>query len=336
MAILFPGIIHVTGEPDSGKTTFAIGCGAPADRIVFIDGDVKAGAIQNELSMSGQSFFQYINLVEILAGKKENEIFDIVMKIIDDLEKKKGKFDVIVFDNWTIFENVLEPYVEANPTKFRQKWSPMGVIKGAQMWQSSFDLEAQILDHMSKIAQLVILTTHLKPEVRQQVKTGRSIPDCKKPLAQKTHLRIWLHLNPESPEPIGLVLKRISKHENTQDGIKTINVLPRKLVPCTWEKIREYWNNPVGTRKPLPEETLDEYEMSVLDGILTADQKLVLQLNLAGGNLDEEDTIQQEENKFSEEIVEKVKKLKTDGNSIPVIARETGLNIPEVIKIIEG
>ena len=168
--------------------------------------------------------------------------------------------------------------MEANPTKFRQKWSPMGAIKGAQMWQSSFDLEAQILDRLTEMAQLVILTTHLKPEVKQNVKTGRQIADCKKPLVQKTHLRLWLHLNPDSPEPIGLVLKRISKHTSTQDGIKTINVLPRKLVPCTWEKIREYWDNPIGNRKPLPEELLDEYEMSVLEGILTADLKLVLDL----------------------------------------------------------
>ncbi|NMB65625.1 MAG: AAA family ATPase [Spirochaetes bacterium] len=334
MSILFPGIIHVTGEPDSGKTTFAIECGVSPDRMVFIDADIKASAIVNELKESGNSFFEYIDLIKKIADKKENEIYDIVIKIIDDLEKKKGQFDVIVFDNWTLFENVLEPYVEANLSKFRQKWSPMGQIKGAQMWQSSFDLEAQILNRLAEISPLVILTTHLKPEVRQNVKTGRQIADCKKPLVQKTHLRIWLHLSKDSPEPIGLVLKRISKHTITKDGIKTINVLPRKLVPCTWDKIREYWNNPIGNRKPLPEELLDEYEMSVLDGILTEDQKLVLKLNLDGGNLDEEDKIP-DENKFADDVVEKVRKMKEDGKSIPVISRETKLNIPDIIKILE-
>jgi hypothetical protein len=65
----------------------------------------------------------------------------------------------------------------------------------------------------------------------------------------------------------------------TDQGIVPINVLPRKVNPCTWKRILEYWENPIGDREPEPSEIPNEFEFSILDGVLTADQKDALHIN---------------------------------------------------------
>ena len=66
---------------------------------------------------------------------------------------------------------------------------------------------------------------------------------------------------------------------------KPINVLPRKLVPgdkdnSTWDVINRYWDKPVGNRDPLEDEIPTPYELSILDGVLTNDQKEIWQAEL--------------------------------------------------------
>jgi hypothetical protein len=186
---------------------------------------------------------------------------------------------VFVFDTWTRFENTFQPVVQKNPTRFKEFYSPMGAIKGAEMWKASFDYEAAVIDKMMQVAPLVILITHLKDQSIGAVKTGKEIPDCKKPVVEKSRIRLWLRHNPAGPAPIGLVLKRLSKVLVGPDGIIPVNVLPRKVNPCTWERILGYWNDPIGERQPEPSEYPNDFELSILDGVLTEDQKDVLHIN---------------------------------------------------------
>ena len=148
-----------------------------------------------------------------------------------------------------------------------------------EIWKVSFDYETAVIDELLQVAPLVILITHLKDQTIGAVKTGAQIPDCKRPLVEKSRLRIWMRHNPSSPAPIGLVLKRLSKVVATDQGIVPINVLPRKVNPCTWKRILEYWENPIGDREPEPSEIPNEFEFSILDGVLTADQKDALHIN---------------------------------------------------------
>jgi hypothetical protein len=125
---------------------------------------------------------------------------------------------------------------------------------------------------MSEIAPLVILTSHLKKDVSK-----RDIAEAKKPLIQKSFIRIYFRHTPNSPLPTGLFLKRPLKMDFS-NGMKPINVVQRKVVELTWEKLIYFWNNPVGNTPPTSEEQLNEFEMSILDGILTPDQKNILKL----------------------------------------------------------
>ena len=91
------GLIHVTGEPDTGKTTFAYTAGPPPKKIAFFDNDIKGKAVHEDLE-----FGLYVNLVrEFTLGKQYKPInfFEMVMRRLEEVEE--GKFDLLVFDNWT-------------------------------------------------------------------------------------------------------------------------------------------------------------------------------------------------------------------------------------------
>jgi len=140
------GIIHVTGEPDSGKSTFLFGCGVKPERMAVFDADLKGSSVAQTLEDMGHPFGLFVNMIKETKDMRELEYLAFFR---DKLSKiKSGEFDVIVFDGWSRLENCLHPYVEANPKKFRLKYSSLGAIKGAQMWQAAGQLEATILQDM--------------------------------------------------------------------------------------------------------------------------------------------------------------------------------------------
>lgn len=271
------GIIHITGEPDTGKTTFALTTGANPREIVFFDDDLKTQAIADALADQGTPFGAYYNLTKLSLGMREIDFHNLVIGLIDGLSKNTYK--VLVFDTWSRFEATMQPVVAKNPTRFRETYSTMGAIKGAEQWKASFDYETTIFDKMLQIAPLVIIVSHLKDQSIGAVKTGAQIPDVKKPIIEKSRMRIWLRHNPAGAAPIGLVLKRLSKITLNGGGLRAVNVLPRKLNPCTWDKLLDYWSNPLDERAPNADEQPNDFELSILDGALTADQKDALHIN---------------------------------------------------------
>ena len=144
--ILIKGIIHVTGEHDAGKTTFALECGAQPDRICFFDDDVKGRSTVEQIKSAGVKFGAYHDLVALASGKTELDFYASCMDIVEKI--KPGQYDAIVWDTWTNFQNVIHPYVLAHRSQFRATWSPMGQIKGAQEWQESHKHEAAILNQL--------------------------------------------------------------------------------------------------------------------------------------------------------------------------------------------
>lgn len=270
------GLIHVCGEHDTGKTTFSLSSGFQPERTAFIDADIKGRNTLAQVLAQSRNFGLYVNLLEAFSRKLELERHQIGLDIIERMIP--GAFDVLVWDTWTSFEDTFRPYVHANRKEFRAQWNGTPEMVGAIEWNVSFEYEAQIINNLLERVPLVILTTHLKDENINGKKTGRQVAAGKRTLNEKSSLRLWLRHNPDGPEPIGLVLKRPNKMIVTPNGLQPVNILPRKLKPCTWERIRKFWDEPVGNRALAADEKPDEFELSILDGILTADQRAVLKL----------------------------------------------------------
>ena len=336
------GLVHVTGDHDTGKTLFALTCGVEPQRIAFLDGDVKGRATVKQIGE--KNFGLYRDLVAEGDGMREVEFHEHCLGIIGDLGLDKKKYDAIVWDNWTPLAKTCHPFVVAHPQLFKLSWSPMGLIKGAEMWGESFTYEGEILDRLLHVAPLVIVTTHLKAHRVQvtdnkSVLTGKQIPDCSKAVVEKANFRVWLRHNPSgSPAPVGLVLKRLAKYSvGPSGGLVAVNVLPRRLSPCTWERVWEYWANPMGDRAPTEGEVPNEFELSILDGTLTADQKDVLHAGLKGLESESEATVEPSENghKQTETVDEntaRAKAMKANGSTLGEIAAALGEAIPSVAR----
>ena len=252
--LTIPGLFLVTGEHGVGKTSFALECGASADRICFIDDDLKGQSTARQLQLGGAGFV-YQDFVELTRGKRLVEIHEAGLELLKSIPP--DKFDALVWDTWTRFGSTFKPYVTAHPSLFRKKeeWSPMGKFKGPQEWNESKFYEAEVLWELLQKVPTVILVSHLGDQYLDGHATGKQMPAVSKAITRICNGRIWLRRNPSGrPVPIGLFLKQMdTKVMVAGKGIRTVCVTPPKIMPraedeSLWDTIRWYYENPIGSR----------------------------------------------------------------------------------------
>lgn len=335
----FNGVIQVTGEHDVGKTTFALECGASPDKILFIDDDLKGAATVSDLKEAGIHIGRYVNLVDFCSGLTE---YDMHVKVMESLIRgiKPGEFDAIIWDTWTQFSDTTYSYVKRHPGEFRENWAPMGSIKGPQMWKEARRYEARIINYMATLAPTIILITHLKQMYLSQAPVpGKQVPASSNALDRTMRMRLWLRLNPKGrPVPMALVLKRLDKKELVDDQLRTVNVLPRRLIPAEdehslWDTIYRYWENPMGDREPEDDEIPDEYELSLLSGTLTKEQTHTLTMLAESGLMNRDDDDLGPGDLSAEQVADIVAK-KQEGLPVPAIASQVGVTPSQVQEVI--
>lgn len=272
------GIVHIAGEHDTGKTLMALQACHPSKTVFFHD-DVKRPHIDK--------FGQYHDLVSECEGMTLFPFREHVMSLISKIPD--NQYQSIVFDTWTRFATASRNYAVKNPDQFIKKSEMIMThdlkVVGSQRWKAAHDYEAKIVSMLSRKAPLVILVTHLKDEIRGNARTGKQIADAGKSLDRVCNFRVWLRHNSDSGVPVALVLKRLALPTVSEKGVEMVNILPRRIKPLesessVWEAIQRYIQNPMGNRQPTEDETPTPFELSILDGILTPDQKEVWQANL--------------------------------------------------------
>lgn len=327
---IIPGLIHVTGDYDAGKTTFALSCGADPGRIMFLDWDIKGRLAAGQLARLGTPLGAYYNLVKLSEGKRELDFHREVMAILNSI--KPGDFDCLVFDTYSFFESTIHPWVVENISTMRSNISKMGEIKGAQTWLAAFDYEALILDNLLSKVPVIFLITHLKNHTVGGHRSGKRIPDVKKPVFEKSAFRIWLtHGNNVGGAPNGLVLKRFSKLSFVPgQGIQPTNVVPYKLSPATWAHIRQYWENPLGDREPDLAERMTQDEIDAVSQNLTEFHRFVIQLEVAQAQKlqDEEAAIARQ---IEQATAKRAAELNKEGKAPAEIAKELNATVPQVL-----
>lgn len=285
------GIIHITGEPDTGKTLLAIGAYHPS-KTAYIFDDVKRPPFDDS------DFGLFVDLVGKYSDLKLLEFYKAMKQEIDNIPD--GKFDAIIFDTWARVGKAIRYYAKANPYEFREKetFAPSGTIANMEKWSESHGVEAAFISKLSQKARTLFLVTHIKEKIIAGAKSGLMEPDCGRSFSRVCNMRLWLRHNETSGVPIALVLKRISKAQITKDGVEIVNVLPRRLTPLpndksVWQVIDRYWQKPFGNREPTEQEKPTSFELSILDGVLTPDQKEVWHAELR-----EKERKEQEEKEF--------------------------------------
>lgn len=271
------GVIHVTGMPDSGKTTFATDVpGVMPDDIAFFDFDGKSAGVAREFAEAGTPFFFYENTLETMQDMKPIAVFDAVDETIEKLKLKKPHISVVVFDNWS---PVMEEAMRSKGFSILSQISDVTAGQAAKIpqitWPATKRFYAQWLQSVATWADMVFIITHTKPYQIGQVKVpGVYEARGQDVLTQLPVLRVWLlSSQANGGAPDGLIMKRIAKRIVTAKGIEVLTVLPPKLIPCTWAKIIDYMENPVGKRPLRAEETPSPWEATLVGGEYLPDQK---------------------------------------------------------------
>lgn len=330
---LLTGTVLVTGEHGVGKTRFALESGNP-ERTIFIDDDIKGRSTVQRITEDGFKFGKYIDFIGD-KRLKPIERHEKGLEIIDAIPQ--GKYDVLVWDTWSGFAETCAIYVQTNNSLFRDSWAAMGKIKAGEEYKEARNYEAELIHRLQNKVPLVILISHLKNQYLNNAATGKEIPAVSKAVDSVCNLRLWLRRNPASSTPIALVLKNIEKNMLYDGKFRTVQLLPTKITPIStqenferslWDSIERYFANPIGNRKPTKDETPDDFEMSIVQGTLTQDQRLswIYALKEQKQSEAQEQLLLQEENKA------KAIELKEAGKNLQEIAIELNVPLTDVLK----
>jgi hypothetical protein len=266
------GMVAIISNYGVGKTTFALECGYHPKDIIFVNDDVKEVGFENDFKM-------YVDLVAISKKKKLLDLHDYCLDLIKRLPKSK----VIIWDTWTTFQNTFFQYVKANENEFRspKEWAGKPSIKAGEWYNEAWRYEGAVLSELKQKCDLLILTFHLKQIYLNGVALDKYKPGHDKAIEKYADMRIWLTPNPESQVPAGLVMKNISRRRITEQGIQTSQVLPLKLSQCNWANVWHYWDEPMGDRRPEEHERPNSFELSLIEGTLTPEDKRLYEASLS-------------------------------------------------------
>lgn len=281
------GIIQITGEHDTGKTLAALGLYHPKETAFFHD-DIKLPPIP--LS----EFAFCANLIDGTVFSSDHawkphivtfsELREFVLKQIEIISKD---VKCVIFDTFTRFEASCQVWGKKNAifTRESDTMAAGKIFLAGQKWAEARHYISLILNELNNRFETVILVTHLKDHYEANQKTGKEVPASTKVLDRVCNMRFWLRQNADSGVPIILILKRPSLTKVAPEGLQVVNAFPRRIRPLSgeqsiWECLERYRNNPIGNRSPEPDEKPSPFEMSILDGILTEDQKEIWRANL--------------------------------------------------------
>lgn len=292
-----PGVSHVTGMNDSGKTTFCLTVpGVLPDDIAFFDFDGKSAGMAKSLEDDKHPFFYYENTLVTLAKRKPLDVFNAIDTTVTKLKAKRSHIKVCIFDNWA------PSMEEALREKGMSILDQISNVSAAQAkaisqitWPATKRFYAQWLQSIADWADMVFIITQTKAyQVGQTKVPGVYEARGQDVLTQLPVFRVWLlSSNEHAGAPDGLVMKRIKKNLVTPAGITPVNILPPRLTPCTWAKIYEYMENPVANRKLFPHEIPSPWEATLVGGEYLPDQKMAIQaaMELAKSQQSEEEVM---------------------------------------------
>lgn len=270
MTVPISGLVHIYGQDGVGKTTLALTTGSDPDKSVFIDDDsTKARSYVKQLG-----FKLYIDLLSETQGMNEVKFYQ---HTYDRIKAFPNGLDLLVFDNMKRVFNAAHSYMVANQNQYRQVLTGDAAMKNGQLWREAREtLLPKLYALMLSKAELVIVITHEQEQKIKGVATGATEAAADQSLRKAASPIIRLTRDREgNPTPVGLVIKNLGRIHNR----KIVNVLPPRVPRCDWDTILHYLENPVGDRALEPNETPDEFELSLITGSLTREQQRQFEFN---------------------------------------------------------
>lgn len=325
----YSGIVHVTGSKGSGKTTLCLQV-APLKQIALFHSDVKYPGIDPK------EFGLFVDLQKLSEGKK---LFELRQAVLDKLNSiKPGQYSAIVFDTWPRIGEAFRNWIIAHPNEIREKDAFVmrhnAQVVGSQTWKDAYEYEAHIIWKIHSLTGngFLGLITHTKEESQGGAKTGRDIPDASRILYQVANWQVWLIRNGHGL-PTVVSMKPLGEAKVKDGRYQMVNVLPDRFdcLPddeSVWDAIDRYRVNPFGNRTASDDEKPNEFELSIIRGTLTKEQKQIWQANLKAREVEEIADIQIDDASLTDEQIDLIRRLRADDESSLKIVKALNEQFP--------
>jgi hypothetical protein len=283
-------IIAVTGEPNSGKTLFALNID-PWTRDESKEPPLKLWDFEG----SAEPYKDGLNFDWVDAGR-EVEAYSAEAAFdwwhTQLLGTPHGRYRVLGVDTMDDILKGSVDWVRNRPKTFGR--TPKQYEKASSMflwpdvkafWKKILFVEAR------ERCQTFVMTFHLKNEWKGDNPTGRRIPEGLDVMTKLATLYLWLDRTPRikgtrSPRiPRGIVQKeRLVRFGESEEDDRPI--LPPQLPKATGTAIRDYINNPpdynnLSVEERRPDQSLSEDDKLVLQAGIAQSQAIVAQSTLS-------------------------------------------------------
>lgn len=257
-------VIGVTGDMDSGKTTFGITiCPGPLTRVY-----------DTELSSKTYTDLGF-DRVDVAAEmlKKHPRGYgakDVFLWWRDHIRTiKPGQFRVIVLDTASEIESGLTDWVEANPEQFGKTAAQYAKFSSLK-WGDVREYWKLLLSDLASRCETFVFTTHTTKIWVDNKPTMKQKPRGKSTLEELASLYLWMERKPDAKgnfpkRPSARIHNkcRLFHHRIDESGeIEITRALPPRLPEATPAAIRKYLLTPPNYDKLKPEERAPEITMS--------------------------------------------------------------------------
>lgn len=310
------GITHVTGSKGSGKTTLCLQV-APLKQIALFHSDVKYPGVDPK------EFGLFVDVQKLADGKKLFELREAILSTLQAI--KPGQYSAIIFDTWPRIGEAFRNWIIAHPNEMREKDAFVmrhnAQVIGAQTWKDAYEYEAHIIWKIHSLTNngFLGLITHTKEESQGGAKTGRDIPDASKTLYQVANWQVWLIRNGRGL-PTVVSMKPLGEAKVKDGKYRMVNILPDRFdcLPedeSVWDAVDRYRANPFGNRTSLDDEKPNEFELSIIRGTLTKEQKQIWQANLKAREVEESTDLLIEDEPLTSDMVDLIRRLRVEDES---------------------
>lgn len=281
-------VIGVTGPKASGKTVFASTINP--QETLYIDAEMSTASYGGIPYKKRVDLFAELEASGTLEPTAE-ETFLAWKSIVDAIQP--GEYRVIVTDPWDFIQHGLHAWIEKHPEKFNKTAgqyakASMMVWGDVKTWLHTYTaMVCRRLNHGS-----MVFINHEGDEFKGGSATGKKKTKGVDTIYQLASLYLNFERKPDQKGKIPAVPaaytcesrrgKSRLMHVEMHDGeLLTKPILPARIPLCTPKAIREYIAQPADFERPKKGELAP-------DEVLSDDEKLLLQQNIAANQLEQE------------------------------------------------
>jgi hypothetical protein len=281
-------VIGVTGKFSSGKSLFGLQIDPKHTKVY--DFEKSCGTYKN-------MGFERVDVPAIMLSLYQRDQYTPVNVFewwLNDIRKiKPGQYSVIMADTIGDIEAGLPGYVKTLHAQYGFKTPAAFESMGGVFWNAVKEFWKSVLSDLAARCQTFVFTAHLKKKWVGGKQTRDEEPKGKATMMELASLYLWMER--EKEVPAGEVIKSRLAITGTNDegGMVIHPLLPPRIPVCTPDAIRKYILTP-------PDYKHLKKSEKVIEPVMTEDDKLMVESQIAEDRKDAETTALQRLEKQAE------------------------------------